>query len=276
MDQTSHSKSPAGHGQYDAAYGNFQTQLYEQIRREAFGEDIGQNSWLTVAEHDRFLDWLDLSPGKLLLDVACGAGGPALRMAATTGCRLVGIDAHEQAIANAGLLTVQRGLSHLAEFRVVDASQPLPFPDESFHAITSIDAINHLPDRGQVIAEWARLLKPGGRLLFTDPTTVTGPLTNAEISVRSSTGFYLFVPLGHDERIIQQCGLHLVRSENLSQNLAEIAERRKAARASRSLELRGIEGELIYDRQQEFLEVAARTAREGRLSRYVYVAHQQE
>jgi hypothetical protein len=43
-------------------------------------------------------------------------------------------------------------------------------------------------------AEWARLLKPNGRLLFTDPTVVTGPLTNAEIAVRSSAGFYLFVP----------------------------------------------------------------------------------
>ena len=47
--------------------GNFQTELYEQIRREAFGEDIGQNSWLTANEQDRFLSWLDLSPGKALL-----------------------------------------------------------------------------------------------------------------------------------------------------------------------------------------------------------------
>ena len=41
--------------QYDAAYGNFRTSLYEEIRREAFGEDIGQNSWLTADEQDKFL-----------------------------------------------------------------------------------------------------------------------------------------------------------------------------------------------------------------------------
>jgi hypothetical protein len=41
----SKSVPPAGH--YNANYGNFQTELYAQIRREAFGEDIGQNSWLT-------------------------------------------------------------------------------------------------------------------------------------------------------------------------------------------------------------------------------------
>ena len=62
-------------GHYNANYGNFQTELYAQIRQEAFGEDIGQNSWLTSEEQDRFLEWLELSPGKTLLDVACGAGG---------------------------------------------------------------------------------------------------------------------------------------------------------------------------------------------------------
>jgi hypothetical protein len=54
------------------------------------------------------------------------------------------------------------------------------------------------------------LLKPSGRLLFTDPITVTGALTNAEIAVRSSAGFYLFVPHGYDERVIAQCGLRLL------------------------------------------------------------------
>jgi len=88
-------------GHYNSNYGNFQTEIYGEIRREAFGKDIGQNSWHTSEEQDRFLDWLDLSPAKTLLDVGCGAGGPALRVAATTGCSVVGIDIHEPAIAAA-------------------------------------------------------------------------------------------------------------------------------------------------------------------------------
>jgi hypothetical protein len=68
-------------GHYKSNYGNFQSELYTQIRREAFGKDIGQNSWLTADEHDRFLQWLDLSSDAKLLDVACGAGGPALNSA---------------------------------------------------------------------------------------------------------------------------------------------------------------------------------------------------
>jgi cyclopropane fatty-acyl-phospholipid synthase-like methyltransferase len=266
----SNSLPAAGH--YSANYGNFQTELYAQVRHEAFGEDIGQNSWLTSDEQDRFLEWLDLSRGKTLLDVACGAGGPALRIAATTGCSIVGIDVHEQAVTTASSLAAERGLAERAEFRSIDASGPLPFSDGSFDAITCIDAINHFSDRPRVIAEWARLLKPGGRLLFTDPITLTGPLTNAEVAVRSSAGFYLFVPNGYDERVIAQCGLRLLEREDVTANLAKVAEARRAARASRRAALREIEGDQAYDGQQEFLTIAARVAREGCLSRFVYVA----
>ena len=272
MGQSSKSKMCPATGHYDANYGNFQTQLYSQIRQEAFGEDIGQNGWLTSGEQDMFLGWLDLSPGKTLLDVACGSGGPALRIAATTGCSVVGIDVHEQAISTANALAAQRGLTKLVEFRVADATEQLPFPDAWFDAIICIDAINHLPNRPRVIAEWARLLKLGGRLLFTDPITVTGPLTNAEIAVRSSTGFYLFVPPGHDESVIARCGLQLPVCEDLTANMAKVAEARRAARASRSTALREIEGDQAYDGHQDFLAVAGRVAREGRLCRFVYVS----
>ena len=256
---------------YDANYGNFQTELYAEIRREAFGEDIGQSSWLTADEQDRFLGPLELSHGKRLLDVACGSGGPALRIATKTGCSVVGIDMHEDAVSTANSLAAHDGLSDRAEFRVANAAEPLPFPDAFFDAITCIDAINHLPDRPRVLSDWARLLKPGGRLLFTDPITVTGPLTNHEIAVRGSIGFFLFVPLDYDRTVIAQCGLRLLVCEDVTANMAEMAERRGAARASRSHLLSDIEGAETYNGQQTFFAVAARIAKERRLSRFLYV-----
>jgi len=69
------------------------------------------------------------------------------------------------------------------------------FSDASFDAITCIDCHQPFPRSVTNHCGWARLLKIGGRLLFTDPTTVTGALTNAEIAVRSSAGFYRSFPM---------------------------------------------------------------------------------
>jgi ubiquinone/menaquinone biosynthesis C-methylase UbiE len=270
MTEAANPKSSAGH--YDANYGNFESDLYSEIRREAFGEDIGQNSWLTADEQDRLVQVLSLSSGKQLLDIACGAGGPALRIVEKTGCSLVGIDVYEQAISAARSLAVKQGLARRAQFLVVNASQRLPFADCEFDAITCIDAINHLPDRPSTIAEWARVLKPLGRLLFTNPITMTGPLSNDEIAVRSSIGFFLFVPVDYDRRVLQECGFRLLVQEDVTENMSQVAQKRRAARASRQDELRKIEGNSTYEQQQTFLEVAARIASERRLSRFLYVA----
>jgi ubiquinone/menaquinone biosynthesis C-methylase UbiE len=184
---------------YGTQYGNFATDLYAEIRRAAVGEDIGQNGWNTAAEQDQFIQWLGLGPSDYLLDVACGAGGPALRLTRLTGCRVTGIDIHEQGIAQARDRAALDELGDWATFEVVDASGSLPFGDATFDVVTCIDAINHFPDRLAVLREWRRVLKPGGRLLIADPITVTGPLTNQEIAIRSSIAFFLFVPPDYDE-----------------------------------------------------------------------------
>ena len=263
-------KSNAGH--YDTNYGNFESDLYAEIRREAYGQDIGQNSWLTADEHNKFIPALALSPKKRLLDIACGAGGPALRIVEKTGCSLVGIDIHEHAISAAKSLALNLGLAERAQFQVVNASGRLPFSNAEFEAVTCIDAINHLPDRPAVVAEWARVLKPFGRLLFTDPITMTGPLSKDEIAVRSSAGFFLFVPIEYDRKVLTECGLRLLVCEDVTENVAQTAQRRLLARASKEGALRKIEDDANYEQQQTFLEVAARVARERRLSRFLYVA----
>jgi tRNA/tmRNA/rRNA uracil-C5-methylase (TrmA/RlmC/RlmD family) len=86
---------------YDAQYGEFASDLYARIRREAFGEDIGQNGWLTAQEHDLFIKWLNLDATSHLLDVASGSGGTTLRIARLTGCRVQGVDIHPQAVSAA-------------------------------------------------------------------------------------------------------------------------------------------------------------------------------
>lgn len=257
---------------YDASYGRFSSELYAAIRREAFGEDIGQNSWLTSDEHDLFIGWMSLSPESRVLDVACGSGHTTLRIASRTGCAVFGVDIHESAIAEARVTAQTLGLAGRATFEVHDASEPLPFADASFDAIICIDAINHLPNRPTILAEWARVLKRGGVLVFTDPIVVSGPLTAEEIAIRSSIGFFLFVPPGTDERFLEAAGFDVAEVADRTQNMAETAHQRMAARQRHEADLRSIEGNETYVGQQRFLEVAARLAAERRLSRIAFRA----
>jgi SAM-dependent methyltransferase len=259
-------------GLYDASYGHFADEAYAAVRREAFGEDLGQNSWLTTPELDRFTAWLQLGPSSRLLDVACGSGGPALHVARATGCQVAGIDLHPDGIAAANRMARERGLESRAQFSEADAAGTLPFEGESFDAILCVDAINHLRGRAAVLAEWRRLLAPGGRLVFTDPITVTGPLDSEEIAVRASIGTFLFVPPGVNERLLAGCGLRLLALEDGTDNVAAIAGRRHDARARRAEALVRAEGAETFEGQQRFLAVASALAAERRLSRLVYLA----
>lgn len=257
---------------YDATYGGFASEVYAAIRAETFGEDLGQNGWLTADEQDLFLDWLQPGPDAHLLDVACGSGGPTLRIARRSGCRVHGVDLHPGAVDAARRQAAAAGLSDRGAFEVADASRPLPLPDGSFDLLICIDAINHLPDRAAVLADWSRLLRPGGRLLFTDPIVLAGPVTHEEIAARAAIGFFLFVPPGLDETLIGRAGLRLLHAADRTENVAQVAEAWCRARAARAADLRRIEGEATFAGQQRFLEVAARLARERRLARMAFCA----
>lgn len=257
---------------YDAQYGKFASALYSEIRRETWGRDIGQNGWITAEEVEKFIAWLGLSAGHRLLDIACGSGGPSLFMAERSGCAVTGVDLHESGIAQARRQAEERGLGARARFEVADGSASLPFDDASFDAITCFDAINHLPDRPRVLREWRRVLKPGGRLLFADPITLTGPITDEELRIRTSIGFFLIAPAGYNAALLRECGFEIEREEDATENVAVIAQRWHDARASRKADLIRVDSAEIHERQQRILDVAARLARERRLSRFVFVA----
>ena len=257
---------------YGASYRNFAHDLYAEIRREAFGEDIGQTSWLTADEQDLFISWLGLTKSSRLLDVACGSGKPTLRIAQKTGCHVSGVDIHADGIASATANAREIGYEGRAHFHHANAAERLSFDAASFDALICIDAINHLPDRPRVLSDWHRLLKPGGALLFTDPIVLTGPITNEEIAVRASIGLFVFAPHGLDEILLRGAGFDVKRVEDRTQNMASNASGWHRASAIREAQLRKIEGNDAFLGQQRFLEIAAKLAGEGRLSRFAILA----
>ncbi|HEY3250664.1 MAG TPA: class I SAM-dependent methyltransferase [Ignavibacteria bacterium] len=252
-------------------YSNFSEQVLEAIRKETFGQDIGQNSWLTVDEYDRFIFWLRLAPEHHVLEVASGSGGPACYLANQAGCHVTGIDANESGIAAATQCAVKSNQTHQLIFKVVDANAHLPFNDNAFDGLVCIDSMNHFPNRLSVFREWHRVLRPGQRAVFTDPVVITGPLTNDELALRSSIGLFLFVPPGINEHFIEKAGFHIVQQEDVTENAALVSGRWHQARQHYRDALLQIEGEERFEGLQQFFTAVHCLTTERRLSRIVYL-----
>jgi SAM-dependent methyltransferase len=252
-------------------YANFTEQVLAQVREAAFGEDIGQNSWVTASEYRRFIEALRLTSESHVLEVASGSGGPALHLARQAGCRVTGIDANPNGVATATRAATQAGLTLRLNFSVADATRPLPFDAETFDALLCIDSMNHFPARSDLLLDWHRLLKSGGRAVFTDPVVVSGLVTNDELARRSSVGLFVFAPRGLNEELIVKAGFKLVSQLDLTENAALVSRRWREARQRFRDDLLRIEGDERFDGVQEFLSEVHRLTSEKRLSRIAYV-----
>jgi ubiquinone/menaquinone biosynthesis C-methylase UbiE len=257
---------------YDGHYGHLGADPQVEVRRETYDEDLGQSSWITGAEARRWFELLRLGRGQKALEVACGSGGVTCAMARHTGAACVGVDINANGIQAAKARTAQEGLDSLVSFQRLDASGRLPFNEAAFDAVFSNDAILHLPDRAGVLVEWHRLLVSGGRLLYTDPAVVTGPLSNEEIRTRSSIGFYLYLPPGENERLLRRAGFRVLEVEDVTEAVASVSKKWRDARARRREQLTALEGEGGFEGLQRFLEAVHKLSSERRLSRFMYLA----
>ena len=257
---------------YDNVYGDFASAAEAAVRQAAYGEDIGQSSWMTSAEWLGFAEQLRVTGESHVLEIGSGSGGPAVYLAQVIGCRVTGLDINALGVANGTRLAAEQGVSDRATFRRGDATAPLPFADGSFDAVVSNDAMCHLTNRASVLAEWRRVLRPGGRILFTDAMVVTGLVSHQEIATRSSIGFYLFVPPGENERLIADAGFRLLATSDLTAAAETVAARWHDARAAHRAALEPREGAVNFDGLQRFLACVHRLSAERRLSRFSYLA----
>jgi SAM-dependent methyltransferase len=257
---------------YNHSYGNYERDVYRDVRVETYGEDFGQTSWVNTEESHEIPHLLDLTPGCSVLEIGSGSGRYALYVAETARCQVVGLDVNAEGLRNASALADQQKLSARVRFQECDVSQPLPFADASFDAAYSNDVFCHIPGRLALLRELWRVLKPGGRMIFSDALVVGGVLSNEEIATRSLIGYYLCVPLGENERLIKAAGFRTVEVTDTTAKAAEVARRWHDAREKRTSELAALEGKTNFDGLQKFLSCVQTLTSERRLLRLVYFA----
>jgi SAM-dependent methyltransferase len=142
-----------------------------------FPEPFAHIGFLTAAEAQRLHGMLHIRPGEVLVDLACGAGGPGLWMARESGASLIGIDPSAAGLAAARQRATGVGLADRARFQHGTFEQT-NLADGAADAVMSIEALQYAPGKGAAFAEFARMMRPGARIgivcFEVDPAKVEG------------------------------------------------------------------------------------------------------
>jgi ubiquinone/menaquinone biosynthesis C-methylase UbiE len=151
-----------------------------------------------------------LQPGDAVLDVGCGTGTLALEVARRVGRagRVAGIDPSPQQIARARAKAARRNAP--IEFQIGVIEQ-LAFPDRTFDVVFSTLMMHHLPAplKRQGLAEIARVLKPGGRLVIAD-------FTHKKERQGPAAGFHAGGSRTHDlAALVKEAGFSQVETEEM-------------------------------------------------------------
>nr|BBC27539.1 methyltransferase [Streptomyces sp. RI18] len=151
---------------------------FGRIYRTVWGPNIHYGYWENDADDssveeathrltDLMISGLAARADQRVLDIGCGIGNPALRLVRACDVDVVGISVSHDQVARATERATEAGLADRATFQFADAMD-MPFPDGSFDAAWALESMWHMPDRGHVLAETARVLRPGGRLAIAD------------------------------------------------------------------------------------------------------------
>jgi arsenite methyltransferase len=184
---------------------------------------------------------LGLRPGQRVLDVASGPGTTALLLAEEFGVQVHGVDLGETSVARARALTAERGLDDRVRFHVGDAEQ-IPFDDATFDAVICECAFCTFPAKPVAAAEFARVLRCGGRLGLTD---VTLDLARLDPQLVTLAGYVACLadarPAAEYETLLAAAGLSTLVSEAHDETLAALVAQIEArVRALSILNLPGV------------------------------------
>ena len=168
---------------YDAVYtalprsDTFNRLWRSNAYRDQFPAEFAHIGFLTLGEAQRLLALLAPGPGDVVVDVACGTGGPGLWTAQQTGASLIGVDPSPAGLAAARQRAARTGLDDRSRFEQ-GSFEHTHLTGSSADVVMSIEAFQYAPNKRAGLREFARILRPGGRLglicFEADPTKAAG------------------------------------------------------------------------------------------------------
>jgi tocopherol O-methyltransferase len=214
---------------YDASSNLWEGIWGEHMHHGYYGEDGNYKLDRRQAQIDlieELLKWsddFDKNPPQEILDVGCGIGGSSLYLAQKFGARVTGITLSPVQANRAQERARAAGLGSTTGFQVANALE-MPFADNSFDFVWSLESGEHMPDKVKFLQECYRVLKPGGKLMLATwchrPTTATTPLNrDEEKHLQDIYRVYCLpyvVSLPTYTEIVEQCGFKDLRVDDWS------------------------------------------------------------
>ncbi|TMR35716.1 methyltransferase domain-containing protein [Actinomadura geliboluensis] len=160
---------------------------------------------------------LEPRAGQRVLDVGCGVGEPAVRIAQHHDVRITGITLSHWQVREATRRVISGGVRGQVEIEHADATA-LPYPDASFDAVLAFDSLANAEDKGRWLSEMFRVLRPGGRCVFTDYPRLSDP-TDAEMAVLRDAALFDPAPAGEIVKRAEAAGFEILEALECARNV---------------------------------------------------------
>ncbi len=212
---------------YDASSGLWEQVWGEHMHHGYYGADGRAQKDRRQAQIDlieELLKWSNVTQATNLLDVGCGIGGSSLYLAEKFGATAMGITLSPVQATRARTRAQAAGLQ--AQFQVANALE-MPFEDNSFDLVWSLESGEHMPDKTKFLQECYRVLKPGGTFIMATwchRSTERSPLTADECNHLADIYRVYCLPgvisLPEYEQIAQRIGFAEIRTVDWSTAVA--------------------------------------------------------
>ncbi|MEO0925992.1 MAG: methyltransferase domain-containing protein [Cyanobacteria bacterium J06643_13] len=215
---------------YDASSGLWESIWGEHMHHGYYGKNGNYRLERRQAQIDlieELLLWADCTPDNSpqnIIDVGCGIGGSTLHLAQKFGSSATGITLSPVQASRAKERAAEAGLSDRLDFEVANALE-MPFADDTFDLVWSLESGEHMPDKAQFLGECYRVLKPGGKLIFAtwchrETDSLAGDLTASEVAhLKEIYRVYCLpyvISLSEYRQIATECGFQDLKSDDWS------------------------------------------------------------